>query len=446
VIAALIGRLRGIHKNHKRIASGAVLIGLLVVGAKLFVIAREMAIAWRYGVSGVVDAYQLSLTITTWVPLMLTSTATVVLVPRLVALHRDPTSYRGFVAQLNGTMLILAVGILLLTILGAPFAVDLLAGELSEPTQALVRRMARFLAPVAALSIVAGYLTTRLQARERYGYSVVDAAPALIVAIFVLAAPVDNPSDPLIWGTLIGFVLQVVWLGYMVQSSDRPIGAFRFRQKRRDWRPLYVPLLVMFLGQLVLTTSTPLDQGFASRLGEGAVAVLGYATRLVSLIVGFGSVVVARALLPVLSGAVADGETALGARQTVVWAWLLFFLGSGIAVVGWVLAPWAVALVFERGAFTAADTETVASVLRAALLQLPFYFGGLALVQWYAASNRYHVLLWVAGLALAVKVTMNALLIEPLGLEGLMVATAAMYGISFAVQFVFVYGKDKKTR
>jgi peptidoglycan biosynthesis protein MviN/MurJ (putative lipid II flippase) len=446
VLAALIGRLRGVHDNHKRIASGAILIGLLVLGAKLFVAAREVAIAWRYGVSGVVDAYQLGLTIATWVPLMLTSTATVVLVPRLVALHRDPQAYRGFVAQLNGTMLLVALGILLLTVLGTPFAVNLLAGELGAPTQALVRRMAIFLAPVAALSIVAGYLTTRLQARERYGYSVVDATPALMVAIFVLAAPADDSADPLIWGTLIGFVLQVGWLGAMVHGADRPIGALRFRHEPRDWRPLYVPLLVMFLGQLVLTTSTPLDQGFASRLGEGAVAVLGYANRLVSLIVGFGSVVVARALLPVLSGAVADGQTALGARQTVVWAWLLFFLGGVIAIMGWVLAPWAVALVFERGAFTAADTEAVAYVLRAALLQLPFYFGGLALVQWYAASNRHHVLLWVACLALAVKVTMNALLIEPLGLAGLMVATAAMYGVSFAVQFVFVNGKDEKVR
>ncbi|MFN3388347.1 MAG: murein biosynthesis integral membrane protein MurJ [Allosphingosinicella sp.] len=446
MLAALIGRLRGVHDNHKRIASGAVLIGVLVLAAKLFVAAREMAVAWRYGVSGVVDAYQIGLTIATWVPLMLTSTATVVLVPRLVALHRDPPTYRGFVAQLNGSILLLALGIMLLTVLAAPLTVDLLAGALEPETQALVRRMALLLAPVAALSIVAGYLTTRLQARERYGYSVVDATPALVVAVFVLAAPAGNPADPLIWGTLIGFVLQVAWLGAMVHNSDRPIGAFRFRHEPRDWRPLYVPLLVMFLGQLVLTTANPLDQGFASRLGEGAVATLGYANRLVSLIVGFGSVVVARALLPVLSGTVADGETELGARQTEVWSLLLFFVGIAIAVVGWLLAPWAVSLVFERGAFTAEDSAAVAYVLRAALLQLPFYFGGLAVVQWYAASNRHHVLLWVACLALAVKVSMNALLIEPLGLAGLMVATAAMYAVSFAVQLLFVNGKHEKVR
>lgn len=446
MLAALIGRLRGVHANHKRIASGAILIGVLVFGAKLFVAAREMAIAWRYGVSAVVDAYQLALTITTWVPLMLMATATVVLVPRMVALHRDPPRYRSFVAQANGSALLLSIAILLLTLVAAPLSVDLLAGALEAETQALVRRMALFLAPVAALSIIAGYLTTRLQARERYGYSVVDATPALIVALFVLAAPADNPADPLIWGTLIGFVLQVAWLGAMVHSSDPPVAALRLRHEPADWRPLYVPLLVMFFGQLVLTTATPLDQGFASRLGEGAVAVLGYANRLVGLIVGFGSVVVARALLPVLSGAVADGESALGARQTIAWAWLLFGLGVTVAFVGWLLAPWVVSLVFQRGAFTQEDSEAVTYVLRAALLQLPFYFGGLALVQWYAASNRHHVLLGVACLALVAKVTMNALLIEPFGLAGLMVATAAMYAVTFAAQLLIVNWKHEKVR
>ena len=71
MITTLIGRISGVHDNHKRIASGALLIGALTLGAKLFVAAREMAIAWRYGVSGTVDAYQLAITITTWLPMLI---------------------------------------------------------------------------------------------------------------------------------------------------------------------------------------------------------------------------------------------------------------------------------------------------------------------------------------------------------------------------------------
>jgi peptidoglycan biosynthesis protein MviN/MurJ (putative lipid II flippase) len=192
--------------------------------------------------------------------------------------------------------------------------------------------------------------------------------------------------------------------------------------------------------------TAPIDLAFAARLGEGAIATLGYANRIVGLIIGFGSVVVARALLPVLAGAAADGEHALGSRQARQWAGLLVGLGVAAVAIGWPLAPTAVALVFERGAFNAGDSRAVAHALRFGLLQLPFVFGGLALVQWIAASGRYGVLLAVACLALVVKITMNLLLIHPLGLAGLMAATAAMYAVSFLGQLAFVMRKDVKLR
>jgi peptidoglycan biosynthesis protein MviN/MurJ (putative lipid II flippase) len=147
----------------------------------------------------------------------------------------------------------------------------------------------------------------------------------------------------------------------------------------------------------------------------------------VTLLTGFGAVVVARALLPVISGAVADGNHVLGRRQTLQWSALL----GGIAAVGacalWVIAPLLVELLFQRGAFNAAASAAVAHVLRFALVQLPFYFAGIALVQWYAATTRFRAILAITVCALVLKVALNAILAPRLGVAGIALATAGMY-------------------
>ena len=62
-------------------------------------------------------------------------------------------------------------------------------------------------------------------------------------------------------------------------------------------------------------------------------------------------------------------------------------IGFGVVVATWALADWIVPVVFQRGAFTSYDTALVTQVLRFGVLQLPFVFGGLAMVQWIAAKG-----------------------------------------------------------
>jgi murein biosynthesis integral membrane protein MurJ len=427
VITALIGRISAAHDNHRRIASGAVLIGVLTLGAKLFVAAREMAIAWRYGVSATVDAYQLAITITTWIPMLITGVMTVVLVPRLVSLDRSGSDRREFTNELNGTIVGIGIAVSLLIWLAAPTAANLLASRVNPDTQRATAAIASDIAPAAFCIIVCGYFSARLQSRERFSYSASDAVPAIAI-VLLLVLPLKLPGVlPLIAGTVFGYFMQVVVLGRMVQRGDPPIGRLKARHSSPEWRSLYGAITLMALGQLLITMTAPIDQAFAARLGSGSVATLGYATRIITLLTGFGAVVVARALLPVISGAIADGNHALGRRQTLQWSALL---GSVAAVGGgalWVIAPFVVRLLFERGAFDASASAAVAHVLRFGLVQLPFYFAGIAMVQWYAAARRFRAILAITACALVLKIALNAFLTPRLGVAGIALSTAGMY-------------------
>jgi putative peptidoglycan lipid II flippase len=433
LIARLAQRSRSLHGNHRRIASGALWVGLFVLAAKLCVAAREMAIAWRYGIGPAVDAYQFSLTIVNWLPMMLSGVAVVVLVPRFVALAKSPAQYRHFVAELNGTLLLLGGVVALLTWASVPAATDLLTRGLDPATAALTRQMSRWLAPLAMVTVLSGYLSARLQARESYAYSFVEAVPAILIAAFVIAAPAGRFAEPLILGTLIGFLLQLIWLAQMTHRKDRPLGRLSFRHRHAEWAGVAPALLVMALGQIVITSTIPIDQAFAASVGDGTVAILGYANRIIGLLTALGYVVFARALLPVLSGVASRGEYRLGRSQSANWSAAMLALGVAVTAIGWLVAPFVVRILFERGAFTAEDTELVAHVLRYGLLQMGPFFGATVLVQWFAATGRFRALLIVNMMGLAVKVAFNALLVGPFGAAGIMASTAIMYAVIYGL-------------
>jgi len=98
-------------------------------------------------------------------------------------------------------------------------------------------------------------------------------------------------------------------------------------------------------------------------------------------------------------------------------------------------AEWAVMLLFERGAFTAKDTQEVAQILRVLALQLPFYLFGIVLVQWLGAAGKAPWLLITAIVAFLAKL-LAAWVCFDLGGQGLAASTAFMYMASA----IMIYG------
>lgn len=397
--------------------------------------------AWRYGVSGTVDAYQLAFTVVTWFPMLLTAAATVVLVPRLVDLARSPPLFRQFVKELNGTALLVGVALTAVTGACAPSVVAWLLAAPEPETARTAMGMAIGMAPIALFATVSTVLAARLQARQKFAYSALEAIPALTLIVFVVLAPALAVEGPLIWGTVAGFLMQALLLAGMARRYDGSVIALALWHRSPQWKSLYGPVMIMLLGSTIMSSTLPIDQAFAAALGEGAVATLGYANRIVGLLTSFSQIVVARALLPVMADVVAGGDHELGRQQSIKWSWLMFAAGALVALLSWVLAPVAVAALFERGAFSSRDTSAVVAVFRYGLLQVAPFFGAIVLVQWLAVANRHRVIFAIAIPAFLVKLTLNALLTARMGIAGIMVATAAMYLVTFVMMRVMVGGR-----
>ncbi|MDQ1763182.1 lipid II flippase MurJ [Achromobacter aegrifaciens] len=442
---ALVRKLGSIHPDHQRIFKGAFRVAVFLLLGKAAGAIKEMAVAYRYGVSDAVDAYQFTMTMATWLPVTIVGVLSVVLIPVLVRLRRADVAERNlFIRELQGWVAAAGIALALLTWFAWPQVVGVLGQGLSARVGDMTGQLLVAFAPVSALLLVAGISAARLRAQERHVNTLLDSVPAVATLAWVMLAASADGVGPLLWGTLVGYAIQTVWLAWLAARADGGFwGAPRLTLQSPHWPELLGAAGVMLIGQVAMSFVGPLDQYAAANLGANANATLGYASRLLSLVLGIGAVSVGRAALPVLADVQARGDTARARGMALKWSVLMVAAGAVAVAVGWILAPWGVSVLFQRGAFTAENTQAVAHVFRWGLLQLPFYFGVLILVQLLASQNRYRVMAAIAVGNFALKAVLNTVLAPRMGAAGIMLATSLMYLLSFACYLLVAMRKPE---
>ena len=424
--------LASLHADHRRIAHGLVLGAVFVLLGRVAGAVKEMTIAWRYGISGTVDAYQLASTLVGWLPSTLISVTATVLVPTLVGTRSaDPMSRARFLGEINGWALALGFGLMAIGGLAWPLVVGLLSSGLSEATRQLAIDMSIQLLPVSLFSLLVGLFSARLQARERHVNTLLEAVPALTLCFMLVSWPAGVASAPLVIGTVLGLSLHAALLGGLATKADGHLGSPKVGISSPYWTDIWRGMRILFVGHLAMSFIGPIDQFTAAHFGDRAIATLGYANRLIALLLGLGALSIARAALPVFADAFAAAGAKRAGSRAMKWAWLMFAAGVIAAGIAWMVMDWGIAVLFERGAFTPEDTALVANLARWGLLQLPFYFGSMVLVQVLAACGDFRPIAASALVNLIVKVALNVLAVQWIGLSGIMVATAGMYAFSF---------------
>jgi putative peptidoglycan lipid II flippase len=427
---------------HRRIATGFIWVSLFVLVGKLAGASKEMAVAWRYGVGGTVDAYVFIFNLVNWPVAVWFSVLGVVLVPLVARLKREQAAtLPRFAGELLG--LSLAVGLALAVLCSA--AVVWMAahgGGLKGQAGSEAVRMAAPLSALLPLGLAISVMSAWTMALGRHRNTLLEAVPSLAL-LCVLLMPQGVLPDALVWGTLIGGSLHALSLGWPLWRSGA-IAAPVLSFSSPGWRYFWGGIGVMVLGQAFGGLTAIVDQFFAATLGEGAVSVLGYANRLMALILSLGAMAISRASLPVFSelGGEGDAGTHAVARR---WAWIMFAAGVAGFALAWLLAPWGVKLLFERGAFGREDTAAVVSVFRYLGMQVPFYFASLVLIAYFAALGNYKIVAASGVANMAVKAGLLYLLAPSYGLRGVCLSTVFMYAISLGL-FLFLFMRRRPGR
>src|SRR5690554_4009316 len=115
-------RLSTLHTDHRRIALGAMRVATFLLLGKIFGALKEMAVAYRYGISDVVDAYQFTMVMANWLPVTIVGALSVVLIPVLVRVRKDARHERArFLGEVQGAVWVIGIVLAIMLYLAWPF-------------------------------------------------------------------------------------------------------------------------------------------------------------------------------------------------------------------------------------------------------------------------------------------------------------------------------------
>jgi putative peptidoglycan lipid II flippase len=439
-LLTLGARIKEADPHHYAIFKGMASVALFVFVGKLMSAAKEMAVAYRYGLGAEVDAYQFVFNLISWPIGIWCSVLTAVLVPLAGRIRQfDGAELPRFRSELLGLALLLSLVLALLAWLGIGVMLHFGWSGLPADTVSLAADALPGLVLLLPLGLLVSLQSAWMLSAGRHVNTLLDSVPTLFIAAAVLVFA-GGSLAPLVWGTVVGGIFHLsVLLVPMVRRKEieRP----SFSHSSPQWHWFWQGFGIMLAGQALMSLTVIVDQFFAVGMGTGAIATLGYANRILSLILGLAAIAVSRATLPVFSDVRPDGAAHMHALASY-WMRMMFVLGMGAVVVGYWLAPWAVKLLFERGAFTAADTGVVAGVLRYGLPQLPFYCASSVLVSYALSLHRYRLIFWSGVIGIVVKSLSNTLLAPHFGIEGLAMGAVFM-AVFIALFFWLTLGRSK---
>jgi putative peptidoglycan lipid II flippase len=163
---------------------------------------------------------------------------------------------------------------------------------------------------------------------------------------------------------------QLVWLALVLKSAGMGL-RFRLPRLTPEVKRLLVLMLPVALGAGVYQINVVVDVAIASFLPAGSVSFLYYADRLNQLPLGVVGIAIGTALLPILARQIRAGDdgAALANQNRALEVALVLTLPAAAALI--VIAQPIIAVLFERGAFGAAEVDATALALAAYAVGLP---------------------------------------------------------------------------
>lgn len=428
IVERIRRHLADTESNHRRVAISFIWVGFFALSSRLAGAAKEIGVAWRYGVSETVDAYVFVYSLINWPVTVWFSVLTVVLVPLATkARHELNAELSRFKRELFGFTLLLGAALAVVFWISLPTLLRSGQAGLSGNELKVALSMVRPLTFLLPIGLLVGLSSTWLIANGTHRNTLFEAVPSITILCALLLPPGLVP-EPLVWGSIVGVALQLSALNWS-RHDTRALNKPSFSLRSCLWPVFRGALGLMALGQILMSFTSLIDQFFAAHLASGALSLLNYANRILSLVLSLLAISVARAILPVLADARAKGHTNVDSFG-VRWATWIFLLGILLCVTLWLFAPWVVALLFERGAFTARDTGDVASLLRYSAFQIPFFGFSVAMAQVLTSDQRWNVLLGSGALGICTKTISAYFLTASFGVKGLVLSTAFVYFVN----------------
>ncbi len=391
----------------------AVIVGVSVLGSRLMGVVREQIFAFMFGASGLADAFVAAFRIPNLLRDLFAEGAlsTAFTTTFTKTWEKEGPAAAWHLARLVLSTLTLVLGMICVAgVFGAPFLVHLISGGFTEVPGKfeLTVRMTQLLFPFILFVSIAAAVMGMLNARGEF------TVPASASTVFNIVSVIGGTALAVWWepqrdwrhphfgtGALFGWCFGVLLGGLAQLAMQLPAlwkvglrfkGPLYFFTTRKRLDPGLLNVLLLMVPSAIAGSAVQVNVAvngqFASHVaGNGAVAWLYYAFRLVQLPIGLFGVAIATVTLPAVARQHAlDDLKAFGktVEEALRFGFYLTLPASiGLAVVAYPV----IQLIYQHGTFSAASTQQTALALQAYTIGLAGYSGIKILVPCFYAMQ-----------------------------------------------------------
>ncbi len=427
--------------HNRAVARWAMLIGSATLVSRILGFIRDVIIARLFGIYIYAQAFVIAFRIPNlFRDLVGEGAANAAIVPVLTeySIKRSKEEFWEITNVLLNLLLVILSVITFFGVLFAPLLVRLIApGFMSSPEKLEVTiNLTRIIFPYILLIGLAAYAMAVLNSLKNFAVSAF--APCLLnISIIIFALLFGEGTKGLATGILVGGILQLaVQVPVLYKKGFHAKLAMHFKH------PGAIQVGKLMLPRLASSSIYQLNNfvdsifgSLAAIVGDGGVAVLYFSYRLIQFPIGIFSNSLAQAILPTFSTQVLE-ENQENLKVTLSWGLrIVFFVMLPATVIFMVLADRLVFTLFGGGKFDLASGLLTANALFYYSIGLSAYAGTKILQSCFFALKDTVTPTKIAFLALIMNIMLNAILMFPLKIGGLALATS----ISGIISFFFLF-------
>ncbi len=196
------------------------------------------------------------------------------------------------------------------------------------------------------------------------------------------------------------------------------------------------------LGSFIFSLVYPIDIWFASTLGPGSATFVEYANKLWNIVplLFVGHITITYSAF---SKAAIKGSLSINIHKIAIRYLLFGIFVSLLVVIG---SDFIISLLYGHGKMTLDQQTTLSDLLKSYLVGAGPHVGGLVYVRAMSAIGRTDLLLAIACFGSICNIIFDALFIRTVGLNGIGLATSAIYLLNFLLLAYFYeyLGKNKQ--
>ena len=406
-------------------ARATVLLMIVTIVSKILGLFRDSVLASAYGTGKYAAVYSTANSISTILFAVIGTALATSLIPLYNKLASEDSTERamGFLNSVVNLVVIVCLSIAGLGIIFAGPLVKVFAPGYQGDVYTLCVQYTRILLPSIVFVGLANMFTSYLQIKKRYVIPGFIGMPYSIIIIVSIYLSLKTSPMVLVIGTLIAISAKALFQLPFVYKEG-----YRYRPKINLKDPVMKDMMILILPVVIGVGANQInsivDKSLASLLGTEVVASFSYAIKLYEFVQALFITSILAVIYPRLSSMIVSDRmdsflNSLKKTMNVIIVALVPIIVGCI-----VLSRQIVEVLFQRNAFTSKDTTMTASILWIYVIGILAFALRDVLTRGFYSMEDSKTPMINSIISIVFNISLNLILVKPLGYKGLAIATA----------------------